>query len=106
MLARGVNVAIGTDSCASSPDLNLLDDLRWVAKLHPDLEPGLLFEMVTTRAARALGMEGRVGCLAPGTAADLCVFRAPEGDDPLREILESRVRPTEVWVDGERVFSG
>jgi len=26
MLARGINVAVGTDSCASSPDLNLLDD--------------------------------------------------------------------------------
>jgi cytosine/adenosine deaminase-related metal-dependent hydrolase len=28
MLARGINVAVGSDSCASSPDLNLVDDLR------------------------------------------------------------------------------
>ena len=64
MLARGINVALGTDSAASSPDLNLLDDLRIVRRLNLDLPPRVLFEMITTRAARALGMANRIGAIA------------------------------------------
>src|SRR5207247_770680 len=36
MLAAGINACVGTDSRASSPDLNLLDDLRLVYRVAPD----------------------------------------------------------------------
>jgi cytosine/adenosine deaminase-related metal-dependent hydrolase len=88
MLARGINVAIGTDSAASSPDLDLLEDLRLVHRLRPEVPPGVLFEMVTTRAARALGMEGRVGRLSPGLRADYCVY-AVGRSDPLLDLLKA-----------------
>src|SRR5205823_6032319 len=74
MLDRGVNVAIGTDSCASSPDLNLLDDLRLAHAVAPDFSVDRLFELITTRAARALGWEAELGSLAPGKFADFAVF--------------------------------
>jgi cytosine/adenosine deaminase-related metal-dependent hydrolase len=87
MLERGINVALGTDSAASSPDLNLLEEARLVHRLRPDLPLPLLFEMITTRGARALGMEREVGRLAVGMRASYCAF-AVRGNNPLREIME------------------
>lgn len=99
MLDRGINVAVGTDSSASSPDLNLVDDLRVLRKLAPDLPAQRLWEMATVRAARAIGMDQQVGTLRPGLAADFIMFGAV-GDDPLAEILESTVSPRQLWIDG------
>jgi cytosine/adenosine deaminase-related metal-dependent hydrolase len=87
MLEMGINVALGTDSAASSPDLNLLEEARLVHRLRPDLPATLLFEMITTRGARALGMGGEVGCLAVGMRANYCAF-AVRGEDPMKEVLE------------------
>ena len=54
MLDLGIRVMIGTDSAASSGDLNILDDLRLVRRQNPGLPATQLFEMVTTHAATAL----------------------------------------------------
>jgi cytosine/adenosine deaminase-related metal-dependent hydrolase len=99
MLARGINVAVGTDSCASSPDLNLVDDLRLLHRLAPDIAAHSLWEMATTRAARAIDCP-EVGSLSPGKFADAVVF-STNTNDPLHEILEENRRPTEVWINGE-----
>ncbi len=96
MLESGINVVVGTDSRASSPDLNLVEDLRLLHIIAPDVESMLLWEMATTRAARALGCDDRVGRLAPGMAAKIVVFPT-SGDDPLRSILESSVLPIAVF---------
>jgi cytosine/adenosine deaminase-related metal-dependent hydrolase len=104
MIARGINVAIGTDSCASSPDLNVVEDLRLVHRQCPEISASELFEMVTTRAAQALGMAGQIGSIEPGAWADFCVFPIPAGsEDPVPAILESDVVPRELWVGGQRV---
>ncbi|HZL36183.1 MAG TPA: amidohydrolase family protein [Tepidisphaeraceae bacterium] len=105
MLARGINVALGTDSCASSPDLNLLDDLRLLHRIAPDFPPGQLWELATVRAARAIGCENQVGSLAIGKAADFAIFDAPS-DDPMREILQNDRLPNEVWINGARQAAG
>lgn len=102
MLDRGINVAIGTDSAASSPDLNLLDDLRWVHRLAPDFPLAELWSLGTTRAAKALGMAGRVGVLAAGAFADLIAFPV-SGSNPLRNVLESDEGAIGVWIGGDRV---
>ena len=102
MMARGINVAIGTDSCASSPDLNVVEDLRLMHRECPEMRAAELFEMVTTRAARALGMAGQVGSIEAGAWADFCVFPVG-GANPLLGILESDVAPRELWVGGARV---
>ena len=102
MLKRGINVAIGTDSCASSPDLNLVDDLRLVYRSHPDVHPELLWSLITYRAAAALGVEQGLGRLKPGFMPDLCIYEAHTAD-PLREILERDILPSEVWLGGKRV---
>lgn len=104
MLDRGINVAIGTDSCASSPDLNLVDDLRLLRTLASDLPAEQILQLATTRAARALSMENQIGSLDPGKEADLISFRAI-GDDPLEAILQSNEVPTSVWIGGQQVMS-
>jgi cytosine/adenosine deaminase-related metal-dependent hydrolase len=100
MLASGINVAVGTDSCASSPDLNLVDDLRLLRKIAPEISPEIIWEMATLRGARAIGAEQNVGSLSMGKAADAVVFPIKTGE-PLLEILESTVQPTAVWIAGE-----
>lgn len=101
MLARGVNVAVGTDSCASAPDLNVLDDLRLLHGQAPDVPAPLLWELATVRAARAMGLH-RVGDISPGAAADLAVFPCA-GPDPLLALLEEACLPLGVWIDGAPV---
>ena len=99
MLARGINVAVGTDSCASSPDLNLVEDLRLLRRIAPDAAAQALWEMATVRAARAIRMEDAVGTIARGKRADLVAFEAFDAD-PLDSILRDARGPTHVWFDG------
>jgi cytosine/adenosine deaminase-related metal-dependent hydrolase len=104
MLDNRVNVAVGTDSAASSADLNLVDDLRLLRQLAPDVPPTELWAMATTRAARALGMEQQVGAIAPHRLADMVAFPiGSAGNDPLAEILDGGVTPAAVWIGGLRV---
>ena len=102
MLERGINVAIGTDSCASSPDLNLLEDLLLLRRIAPDMPAVALWELATNRAARATQMDDLVGSVAPGKFADFVLF-ACEGHDPLSEILDTNRLPEEVWIEGSPI---
>lgn len=87
MLAAGINVAVGTDSTASSPDLNLVDDLRLLHRIAPDVPAETLWRMATLNGAVALERP-EAGSLEPGKAADFVAF-AVRTDDPLREVLEA-----------------
>jgi len=102
MLAAGINVAVGTDSCASSPDLNLVDDLRLLHRMHPELDAQTLWRMGTANGAKALMMDQAAGTLAPGMRADCVAFPAADSD-PLQVVLESHVGPCGVWVAGTKL---
>lgn len=102
MLSRGINVAVGTDSCASSPDLNLVDDLRLLRDLAPDMPATTFWEMATIRAARAIEMADEVGSITPGKRADFVAFPAA-ADDPLSDVLRHSVLPSAVWIGGAQV---
>ena len=102
MMQRGMNVAVGTDSCASSPNLNLVDDLRLLHGACPDMAVEKIWEMATVNGARALWAQERAGSLAPGKRADMVAF-AVTGEDPLREVLESASEPAGVWFSGEAI---
>ncbi len=101
MLARGINVAIGTDSCASSPDLDLVDDLRLLHRIAPEVDAEQLWRLATVNAAKALQRAGH-GILQPGSYANAAIFPVCT-NEPLREILESNALPKEVWLAGESV---
>ena len=53
LLALGASVALGTDSRASNPDLNLLAEMRFVAKRYPALPPAEVLRLGTLAGAQA-----------------------------------------------------
>jgi cytosine/adenosine deaminase-related metal-dependent hydrolase len=79
-LARGVRVALGTDSLASNPDLDVLAEARFVHARHPDVAGDVLLRMVTISGAEALGWADETGSLTPGKSADLVVLPLPNED--------------------------
>jgi cytosine/adenosine deaminase-related metal-dependent hydrolase len=106
LINAGVTVTIGTDSAASNENLALLDELRFLRQQTPDPPSAeTLFQMVTLRAARALGLHGQIGSLEPGKQADLVAFPCPpNADDPLETLVERAPQPIGVWVAGHRAI--
>ena len=81
LLEAGVKVAIATDSPASTPSLDLFDELRAaiVAARARSLRPTALstddaLKLATIGGARVLGLADRIGSLVPGKQADLTVI--------------------------------
>jgi cytosine/adenosine deaminase-related metal-dependent hydrolase len=96
LLAAGANVALGTDSRASNPDLNLLEEIRLVARQFPELSPATALELGTLRAARALGIDERLGSLEPGKLAALAIVPLPDTDVAPHRLLYESDRPASV----------
>jgi cytosine/adenosine deaminase-related metal-dependent hydrolase len=91
-LRRGVRVALGTDSLASNPDLDLLAEARFLHAKYPDVPGEVVLRMATLSGAEALGWSDETGSLAPGKSADLAVIPL-EGDsrgDPYLCLLEGQ----------------
>ena len=100
MLARGVNVAMGTDSTAINDDDDLLQEMRLVSKLHrqpgigaPAISVEQVLAMATANAAAPTGFAGDIGVLEPGRRADLLLIRMDRLEDPY---LEPDTLPVEV----------
>jgi aminodeoxyfutalosine deaminase len=102
MLAAKINVAIGTDSCASSPDLNLVDEIRLLHQIAPEVPAEQLWQLITLNAARAL-QHNDVGSLSLGLAADFVAFTT-QTDNPLTELLENNSLPSTVWIAGQSLY--
>lgn len=98
LLEEGSAIAVGTDSLASSPSLDLLEDVRMLHTIareqgyrRPDLCRRLV-EAATLGGARALGLAdgpGRIGSLSTGSRCDFAVFAIDPGErDPYRALVE------------------
>jgi cytosine/adenosine deaminase-related metal-dependent hydrolase len=70
-LRREVRVALGTDSLASNPDLDLFAEARVVRRAQPDVSGDTLLRMATLSGAEALGWADETGSLDAGKSADL-----------------------------------
>ena len=75
----GVNVALGTDGCASNDNLDMFEEMHLASLIHKGLarDPTVLsawdvIDMATKNGAKALGMDD-TGEIAVGKKADLCV---------------------------------
>lgn len=108
--AAGTTVALGTDSPASGGDYDLRAEARACARMHTGArrpDPATLLGLITRDAARALGLAGEVGSLAPGLRADLVVLR-PSGDrpaaDPLAGALDAATAVDTVVVEGRTLL--
>jgi aminodeoxyfutalosine deaminase len=67
------NVAIGTDSRASNPDLSLWNELLFLRKRHPGIDDSQLLKIATMNAAIALDCDAETGSLTIGKTGDLAV---------------------------------
>lgn len=109
MLDCGVNVALGTDSRASNPDLSLWNELQFIRRQSGDAPAELLLELATRRGAAALGVESRTGTLTPGKTADLAVISlCREALDmaarkPAEALLHPENRVMAALRDGKRI---
>jgi cytosine/adenosine deaminase-related metal-dependent hydrolase len=88
LVAAGVRVALGTDSRASNPDLDLLAECRAAWRMAPEATPDQVVRWATLGGAEALGCATECGSLTPGKRADLlaipCAARAV---DPWETLL-------------------
>ena len=82
-IEEGVRVAIGSDSAASGPSVDVLSELRHVARARPDFDAVTLFRMATEWGAQALGLDA--GVLEAGRLADLCAFEGEGGPEVMTQ---------------------
>jgi 5-methylthioadenosine/S-adenosylhomocysteine deaminase len=115
----GVNLALGTDGCASNNDLDMFDELRTAALLAKGvamdataLDAAAALRTATLGGARALGWEGRIGSLEPGKRADIaCVALDALETQPLYHAISQlvyscgRQQVTDVWIDGRPMLA-
>lgn len=95
LLARGANVALGTDGRGSNPDLSLWNELVFLRERFPDVPPSTLLELGTLRGARALGQEDNCGSITVGKRADLVAISLRErtvNTDPLESLFAANNR--------------
>ena len=79
LVAKGINIGLGTDGAASNNRLDLFQEMRLAALLAKEqsgradaLNAHQVLHMATLAGARALGLEAQIGSITPGKAADLC----------------------------------
>lgn len=100
MLEKGVNVVVATDGTAPDRNFDLLKDIKLFQFLHQGffhdagiLQAGLVLEMITIRAAKAMGKEKEIGSLEIGKNADAIIINcrqphlAPWGVMPVQRIV-------------------
>jgi 5-methylthioadenosine/S-adenosylhomocysteine deaminase len=110
----GVNVAIGTDGCASNNDLDMFGETRTAALLAKAVaqdaaafDAATALRAATLGGAKALGFDHLVGSIEPGKQADLIVVdMSPLETQPLHHVASQLVYATgrqqvrDVWIAG------
>jgi cytosine/adenosine deaminase-related metal-dependent hydrolase len=98
--ASGAAVAIGTDSLASAPDLDMFAELA-AARALSRVPAARLLESATRRGAEALGFGQDLGTIEPGKRADLLAVAVPAGVEDVEEYLVSGgIGPAEIrWLE-------
>jgi len=98
--AMNVHVALGTDSLASAPDLNMFSELAEARRLAPRVPARTLLESATRRGAAALGFGDDYGTLEVGKRAQVIAVRIPPDVSDVEEYLVSGIEPSAVrWLD-------
>jgi 5-methylthioadenosine/S-adenosylhomocysteine deaminase len=112
----GVNLAIGTDGCASNNDLDMFGELRTAAQLAKAVaqdaaafDAAFALRAATLNGARAMGLEAKIGSIEVGKQADLAAVRLSDLEtQPLFHIASqlvyacNRQQVTDVWIAGRR----
>ena len=115
----GVNVALGTDGCASNDNLDMFEEMHLCSLIHKGLakDPTVLsawdvIDMATVNGAKALGMAD-TGEIAVGKKADLCVVDLdayhliPHPSSLIPNLIVNSMHASDVvetWVEGKVVW--
>ncbi|MDP2152616.1 MAG: TRZ/ATZ family hydrolase [Methylotenera sp.] len=119
LLKNNVNVCIGTDGAASNNRLDMFSEMRLAALLAKgvDEDASVLpayqaLKMVTINAARAIGLDNKIGSIEIGKQADLVAVKLSDFSispcyDPVSHLVYScgREHVTHTWVAGELRYS-
>jgi cytosine/adenosine deaminase-related metal-dependent hydrolase len=98
LAAAGVKLALGSDSLASAPSLDVLDDARLLRREFEALPPEAILRMATLGGAEALGLAD-LGAIAPGRRAALAYAAAQRRPaDPHDHVLSGAARLVRVDV--------
>lgn len=81
MMAKGINVCIGTDGAASNNSLNMFHEMSLMALIHKGTHKTPqcvgakeVFKMATINGAKALGLDSVTGTLEVGKKADIAIL--------------------------------
>ncbi len=116
---NGINIALGTDSCASNDDLDILGEIRTAALLTKGITKNAAalpayqaLRCATINAAKALGIDKETGSLEKSKSADLTVIDVdyPESQpmyDPVGQLIYAMQRHqiSDVWVAGKQLLN-
>ncbi len=107
-LDAGINVGLGTDSLASSPSLNMWDEMRYAHQIHrrSGISAEDIFRLATINGAKALGLDKEIGTLERGKKADIVAVPLPEKDtgDIYSDLLRETKSCIMTMVDGKILF--
>jgi cytosine/adenosine deaminase-related metal-dependent hydrolase len=107
-LDAGVFVGLGTDSLASSPTLNMWDEMRYAYRLHhrDGITARDILALATFGGARVLGMGADIGSLEKGKKADLIAVRLPhkETGDIYSDLLRETKSCIMTMVNGKILY--
>ena len=116
---KNINVALGTDSCASNDDQDMLSEIHSAALLAKGVANNAAalpaydaLRCATINAAIALGVDQDTGSLEIGKSADLTIIdvntlEAQPMYDPVGHVVYAtqRNQVSDVWVAGKQLLS-
>ncbi len=107
-LNAGITVGIGTDSLASSPNLNMWDEMRYAHRIHrrEGVSAEDILKIATIGGAKALGLNEVISTLEPGKRADIISVPLPSKNtgDIYSDLLRETKSCIMSVVDGKILF--
>jgi cytosine/adenosine deaminase-related metal-dependent hydrolase len=111
---HGIEFGFGTDSLASTENLDILSEARvafYLAKAldsNTKLNPKEIIHKLTLGAASVLGLDKQIGSIEPGKKADLAVFTVEPGFEaayqrPEELLLMGGGKLSHLFVDGKHL---